>query len=938
MRRWSLLAGGLVVGLCLVVVAGIVLVPRLRPAEPPATPPGAPAAAVLRGPSGPVTVGDVVEVVADVVAASPLAALQLWAGGTLADEVHLTETRRATDRLRFRPASAGTHLLVLRVVDAAGRVTHAAPVRVRAQERVTPPADGPARPFMRPVAHRVALAGPAVTVTTRDCVATVTTAPDPAFASVALFGLGPGDAGFHGLGHGSADVSVPLTAGENAVYALGFDGHGSAPSDIAMVRAPAECADRRWKGDVSLVEGVLRAPGEPTLAYLYLTVDGGPWRRVPAADQTNVARDRFGQLDFGPYLPSLEGAKAIEIEAWTRRDGRATLLGRGSLTAETGQSMPALVGFLPGTPLDQVLTTSIVDTHDELETLTRHGEIHLYTDKPSTKAGIVVPTLGKPTSPYRYRWKPPLPNITHGVWQVSMAPPSTAPTLDQPGLLAFGTVPAAPTDFEIDFRPLVLPDYQPPAAPPKTWTVDFSTVAPAKYGQTGSGGADYVAVGGAPVAGGGSAGGDTAVQIGSPTLSPAQILYAVKPAALYVRIVPMAGAQPVDAVSNPVTYALYFTDPTPPSNKLPTPPAITVDVDFDRPYLNNPKWNLCVRVVKNPFPFGANPGYSFPAPVGSTHCPYYSDDDGGFDPIALLEGAVGLASDFWNEVKAAFDYLKQYAVQLLVTATGCGTGPTKGLSKDTCEWAATMAVNVALTSLGIPPDLPSSQELFAMAKGEMVDAMYALAGSYGISCDQLEDECKKAMQAMLDEVVEYAEKEVSKAAKAQGGGAILLHPDIVVVPEPRGKLQPAVFRVTYRRTPAKTTAALPTACVTNAYVYGKHPQWSWYDHDAKQPASGPVEGIVFLGNNPEPVNLAALKPGQTVSRLVVLRFPLEWFEPGGDPIVGENDGVPGSTSVSSDLSHYYVLMRHPAVLTATIWGCATKQVDTWVAPPGGYLP
>jgi hypothetical protein len=928
----------------LVVAAGVATVALRRPADP-VVPPGAPIAAVLRAAPGPVTVGAPLAVGADVISGAPLASVQLWAGGAVADEVAVAGQRRVTENLEFTPREVGSHLLVLRVVDDAGRVAHAAPLRVRARAPVAPLASsggatGPAvnAPALRRVAHTAALAGPGVTVATAGCDATVRATPDARFAEVALFGLGPGDAGFKVLGYGAGGVTVPLTAGENAVYALGFDEHGSAPSDITMVRAPDECASKRWQGTVSLVEGVLRAPGQPSLAYLYLTVDGGQWQRVPAADQTFVRRDQHGQLDFGQHLPSLDGVKKIEIEAWTRQGGKATLLGRGTLEAKGGSAgtMPALVGFIPATPLDQVLQGGGGEPgSDTFEMLVRKGEIHTYTAKAPPGAQITVATLGKPTGPYTFRWKPPIPSVTHAVWQVSMAPSVSAPTLNQPGLLASQPIPVSDTDFEIDFRPLVLPDYVPPTPPKKVPSLGFDDVVPQKYVQLPPGGAG----------GGGGGGGAAVTQVGNPGLTPAQIVHAVEPPKLYVRLVPMVNGQPVDAVSNPVTYTMFYEDLTPPNNKLPLPPAITVDVKFSRPSLYNPAWTHCVMVVHNPDPELDNTGFSGKAKPGDRFCPIYPDDDPGL--LGIVTGAFELAVDLWDMIVEGYAWIKKQAVNFIVAATGCSQIPEL---KSACATVAEAAIDAALASVGIPPGLPSSDALFAAAKGQLVEGAYAMAAANNVDCSVFADKCKELMGQALDGFIDFTKDQVSDAAKAQasaGGGAIALHPDIVVAPYPGGQNQPAAFVVTYRRTPAAVPAnnPLPTTCLTGGNVFGKRDNWTWTDFDLMHDTGATaeqakktetVDGKIYEGVNTETVNLAALKPGEKVTRMLVLNTPLVWFEDGADPVVGENDGKPGSTVINSDVNHYGTLMEQPAVLTASIFGCRGKTVDTWVAPPHGW--
>jgi hypothetical protein len=248
---------------------------------------------------------------------------------------------------------------------------------------------------------------------------------------------------------------------------------------------------------------------------------------------------------------------------------------------------------------------------------------------------------------------------------------------------------------------------------------------------------------------------------------------------------------------------------------------------------------------------------------------------------------------------------------------------------------AGMAVDAALVSFGIPPSLPNYAELFAAAKGDMVDAVYTMAVDAGVPCDGLaEKACKDMMAQALDAVVDYTEEEVSKAAKSQAtsaGGQMYIDKSIVVIPEPQGQLRSAIFAVTYTRTTAKATG-LPTACQTVASVSSTRMDYTWWDFKAGEQAHGDiVDAVLFVGANPNPVNLAALKPGESVTRVVVLDTPNIWFPPGGNP-------NQGGTSYNSDVNDYAELMVQPSVLTAKVFDCPYKLVDTWAAPLDGVLP
>jgi hypothetical protein len=463
--------------------------------------------------------------------------------------------------------------------------------------------------------------------------------------------------------------------------------------------------------------------------------------------------------------------------------------------------------------------------------------------------------------------------------------------------------------------------------------------------------APYVDTGGAPAAPG------TKVALLPPEMSPYDFVQWLHPEYLYVRIIPMAGEQPVDAISNTVTFRLYLEDPTP--YVPPPPPTVDVHVKFQRPYLPEAKFAHCVRVVENKFAspadLGANPppqgmgvwAHKYkPAPVGATVCPEKPSSDDDFDPFDIIEAVVGGVVEFWDAVVAAFDYLKGQVVDLLVEISGCGQSgtPLGFVPADTSKAVAKFAVDATLMYFGIPPSLPNSSDLYAAAKGQMVDVVYEFAGSYNISCGPLEEECKKQLAKMLDEVVAQAKTQMSKAAQASAAsvGILWLNPEIVVVPEPRGTLQPAIFTTTFTRKPSATDdAAVPEKASPAYSLQGVRQDWHWHDYDNKQDIEHTtVTGtpLTSSGGATAPILLKQLAPGESTTVVKVLDRPAIWFEPGADPTVKQSGNSNILISVHSDYSHWWVLMMGGAKLTAYGGQYASIQVDSWTTTQLGTQP
>jgi hypothetical protein len=195
--------------------------------------------------------------------------------------------------------------------------------------------------------------------------------------------------------------------------------------------------------------------------------------------------------------------------------------------------------------------------------------------------------------------------------------------------------------------------------------------------------------------------------------------------------------------------------------------------------------------------------------------------------------------EFWDAIVAAYDYMKGQVVDLLVDVSGCGTEfPLNLVPEDVCKAVAEYAVEAVLMYFGIPPSLPNSSDLYAAAEGQLTDVLYEWAATHGLSCpDVLEEECKEQLQKMLDEVVSEAKVQTSKAAQASAAsvGFLWLNPEIVVVPEPRGTLQPAIFTTTFTRKPDATDdAAVPEQANPVYHLQGERQDWHWYDYDNKQ--------------------------------------------------------------------------------------------------------
>lgn len=98
------------------------------------------------------------------------------------------------------------------------------------------------------------------------------------------------------------------------------------PSLPISVTVPEECADLGWSGDAIIVNGALSSTIDVPDPYLYVSIDRGPWQRVPAAEgqflPSSVA------ADLRSYL-SVEQSDQVDLELWHRDGSEATQVGAG---------------------------------------------------------------------------------------------------------------------------------------------------------------------------------------------------------------------------------------------------------------------------------------------------------------------------------------------------------------------------------------------------------------------------------------------------------------------------------------------------------------------------------------------------------------------------------------------------------------------------------
>lgn len=688
-------------------------------------------------------------------AAETVARLELWDGDTVVATYEPPGSRTSLEpRLAWTPTEVGRRLVTARAVDAAGRVGLSNPlwVDVTDEPSITATIDGspagyrpptgperlPPAPVLPAAGRAVRGAGPAsgllpnLVLAIDECDVAVTaspaasggaqlvllTIPPNGQAAVPVADLGVveegGSSDMTTLGGGGAQAFVLAAVSDGAVV-------GWSPPEVAEV--DPDCPPPGWDGDVVLADGKLHADATHPEAYLYLEAEPGVWQRVP---ETGTVPNVGGTYDFGPHLPALPGS--FEVHAWGRDGNDVNLLGRAVYVPPAASGSAAQLGtgsFLPPTTLRYVKPAE----DDQPTQLLTKGTIDVDPDDDLLGAHL-------------FTWSTPLGAVSHGLVEVSMEP-LPAEAGPSPYLTQFSClVPGDGGLVRIDFDDRTC---SPSLAPAPSTLGSYGDLVPVGLGLPPNVGTKD------PL----TALEDLLEPPDDPDVyGPEDIPPGDLPAWLehrVVRVLPMTGDSWFGVRSNDVALEVDRTPKAPPGEyayeldlKLvgaPRPPSWSLmscwqhtgwdDEEEAAALAAQEKASLLAQLeggltppilFMSQFPHlfwteltkGGGPicGGCYDLSVaglgsatfgiGGADC----TEDSSFweDPVgwvgsnivgpvlAVLEELVDLAAD-------GFAYLKNQAIQGLMTVTGC-TGAF-------CELVATAVVNGALLALGVPPTIPN---------------------------------------------------------------------------------------------------------------------------------------------------------------------------------------------------------------------------------------
>lgn len=504
-----------------------------------------------------------------------------------------------------------------------------------------------------------------------------------------------------------------LSPGTHVFFARAGKGEsGELESGKVEVTVPDRCRDGYgWTGDGSIVDGELAVPKASGGVFLHLSVDSKPWIRVPASQDELIAIGT--RTSIAHLLPALNG-KHLQLEVWRMSGDIPVRVASGELRVPTDGTLASVVG--QPSALSLALQTP---------------------EGPRT--GIV---LGSKHQKLDFTWASASPSATRVRWQVlTNVSGASNLALNPPGLLASGVSEGSGNGtFTVDTADIPRADAEPaPSGGSGKGSVAVALKPPIPNG-TLSGKPSYGAI--VPVT--------DLTEVAPPVELP------VEGSTVYVRVVAETGP----AAASP---SVFVHLPTHQSGKTGVDFAVnTVKVNAGR--APNPKAVGCL-VVDVPWDKALPPkndGYSagteFVAYVASqfykqsgTYCP------GAFPPPKGCDAWYCEVVDFIVDAAGAIVSVVVQVYELVAYAyNGVISGVTSIISKlnpvclalgaggegeaaKSCEtvtgYATKAAIGAVLASVGLPPSLPSVEQLEAIASGELDQLAVELMKQLGVPCD-----------------------------------------------------------------------------------------------------------------------------------------------------------------------------------------------------------
>lgn len=641
---------------------------------------------------------------------------------------------------------------------------------------------------------------------------TVSAESDGCEVTLKVTGTGGGRATVESVTAGSVGFEKGVSRGGDGALAL----KGLAPgvhvwdvrtsegvSSPVSATVPETCGTANgWKGDSSLVKGVLTIPAPAKDVYVYLGVDDKPFVRIPQSHDEYLSAPTK-RVDVSSLLPALGGKKVV-MEVWRKVDQYSSKqFGTGVLNATEGQSLQDVI-----------------------------GEPTAIQVKMLTPQGLATSGTASAKGSDEFRWTASSPRVTGVFWQVLAAP-------------------LTPKNTDLSAYSLVKGGFS-MSTGSGSFLIDASTL-PTLSGKPAAvtlGAPDLM--GFKPTLPGGSK--------PSPTTITTEPLQPAVVGRFWVRVIPLVHTEgqlfdgPMGIASSNVVVDL----------PVPVKPPVTFTVaslSLRPGAIANPGLRSCIRVTATPWKGPAPPDFSafgqktaaetaaaqkalssngLQSVVAQAFYPYpgtycngdFKTAEACDDLFCYFEDAIGAFVDFvgtaWDYIAAAYNGIINLAVTLFAKFNPVCLALTisKSPGQGTCEQVAGVvgraAISAVLAAYGLPPSLPTSKDLVSIAQGDLGVLAVELMKQIGVPCDSLKldeaqsqalvaggkeagvsvpnvggkvDAClyaaTQAINAVKKQVISQTQTQVAAAA-----GLPTFDVDgFLFIPEPKGHLQPTTVSV-----------------------------------------------------------------------------------------------------------------------------------------------
>ncbi len=626
-----------------------------------------------------------------------------------------------------------------------------------------------------------------------------------------------------------------------------FNTEGKMASNIVAVNVPDGACGDPGNLDVSYANGILTVPMDLNLAYLYASLDGGPWQRLPAGE--DFFTPNKGQVDLRQYLDPLLAAypetRQAKLKVWGWSNGALQDLGSLSITFDHTS-----------------LTFCNLDDPDYGCTGDM-GSIHWVT------AGDVPSNALNSTRTFSFSANTGAPFV---LVQISSRPFSTSFQLEDPYLVH---------SF------LVSPDYYVEDSINGKFTVNFSFLQQPDGSDLSE---DFFlnnTIWPAPEP---SPYDENLIEIMKTSGIGFFILEGIPDPTYYIRVVPWDYNKPVGGLSNTVVLTYRARQEPPPFDidSGSTPSYDLEIVGYSPEQKVNPADFGCVvitaideetlraflRTIYTDYTDATFieqiiDKYKYYLASGEPICPAPLPEESLADFI--WEGL----SEAWNDVVQAFNAIKNGLVNLVAAGLNGLFGPD--FCGPTCKAGLMTALNFAVTYFtGIPPTLPNLDEL--LEKG--VDYTVSLAISEaGIPCDtacaaQIRAGVETAVEAMTDAQSQPGCS--SNWAHWYGKQALCLPDGLTSEPISGAAYIPGIVSIQatrtdqgYQMSPDSDYSVLITSTARNEAIVGQSfwfygPTWGTNDLRFYYTVPEPMEGSLF-----QPASVVLPDTLETGSQLVI---------------------------------------------------------------------